>query len=117
VCSSWRQIVIKLPRLWAAGLVDVRLDRRNARKHHLDGLQTLLNRSAPLPIEVALTNKMESMDPHAPSIAAILRIIAPTVSRWKCLTLDSISFHAFKETSPGPFTALETLNMRYNPEL
>jgi hypothetical protein len=66
---------------------------------------------------VALTNKMESMNPHAPSIAAILRIIAPTVSRWKCLTLDSISFHAFKETSPGPFTALETLNMRYNPEL
>ncbi|KAF7325293.1 F-box domain-containing protein [Mycena venus] len=80
VCSSWRQIVIGSPKLWAIGVVDVQLDKRNKGNCYLDGLQTLLGRSAPLPISVLLR---KSLNPHpsAPSITSVLRVLMPTAAR------------------------------------
>ncbi|KAJ7039856.1 hypothetical protein C8F04DRAFT_1085107 [Mycena alexandri] len=112
VCSSWRQMVIHSPKLWAAGVVDVRLDTmgKHPRKTYLALLQTLIDRSSPLPIAISVNH---TFDGSRPSIGAITQIVAPTTSRWKALKINDTAFTAFKETSPGPFTALEHLDLEY----
>ncbi|KAJ7151053.1 hypothetical protein C8R46DRAFT_1357985 [Mycena filopes] len=112
VCSYWRKMIITSPELWAAGVVDVRLDtmEKHPRQTYLAVLQTILDRSAPLPIAVSINHMF---DGSRPSIGAISEIVAPTTSRWKALKLNDTAFTAFKETSPGPFTALESLDLEY----
>ncbi|KAJ7770571.1 hypothetical protein B0H16DRAFT_1515955, partial [Mycena metata] len=113
VCSAWRQIVIHSPRLWAAGVVDVRLDNmeKRPRNTYLALLQTLIDRSSPLPIALSVNHTFDGFRPA--SIGAIIQIIAPTTSRWRALKINDTAFTAFKETSPGPFTALEHLDLEY----
>ncbi|KAJ6594347.1 hypothetical protein B0H19DRAFT_1095115 [Mycena capillaripes] len=118
VCSAWREIAIGSSKLWAMGLIDVRLNRQNDEKIYLDGLQTLLDRSSPLPISVSLTYRQTwtSFNLRALPIAAILHIIAPTTSRWKFLNVADDSLEAFKETSLGSFTALQGLRLEYRTD-
>ncbi|KAF7357761.1 F-box domain-containing protein [Mycena venus] len=103
VCSFWRQIVIGSPRLWAVGLVDVRFDAKKMRKDYPGFLQTLLDRSAPLPISISFTNPMESITQYTPSVEALVQVVAPTVARWKHLELD--------ESSHGMWRDIDILRM------
>ncbi|KAJ7878675.1 hypothetical protein B0H13DRAFT_1722224 [Mycena leptocephala] len=96
ICSSWRQIVIGSPKLWAIGLVDDWLRTENPQEDYLDLLKTLLDRSSPLPISVSVTDKTHSIVPLATSTKAILRVLVPTVTRWKKLKIDSGSVEVFK---------------------
>jgi hypothetical protein len=113
VCSSWRNIVVGSPKLWAAGSVDVRLDRhRYSPENYVDGLKILLDRSLPLPVHVSLT--CENDDLHTTEVHRhILRAMIPTASRWKTLKMDSWSVDnlSLLDTPPGPFTTLEALDL------
>ncbi|KAJ6594317.1 hypothetical protein B0H19DRAFT_57882 [Mycena capillaripes] len=109
ICSSWRQIVVASPRLWATGVVDVRLDGKNTPHGYLSFVQMLLDRSAPLLISISLATVS-----HISPFPAIVQIIVPTVSRWRNLRVDEASLEVLKENSSGPYTALQRLEIQYD---
>ncbi|KAF7357772.1 F-box domain-containing protein [Mycena venus] len=110
VCSLWRQIVLTSPRLWVAGLIDVRLDRKGYLPRNLARLTMLLDRSSPLPLTVSLAGG-KAENGADPARAAILHALIPTVSRWKDLKAGHYSFFNELNASPGSFTALEKLDI------
>ncbi|KAF7357682.1 Retrograde regulation protein 2 [Mycena venus] len=116
VCSLWRQIVIGSPKLWAEGVVNVRLNRSQYPDNYLDGLGTILGRSMPLPISLSLAYDRAIAVPDAGGQAAattsVLRALSPTASRWKSLRLDLLSCDRLSRTDYSVrFTNLEVLNL------
>ncbi|KAJ7474310.1 hypothetical protein FB451DRAFT_1467123 [Mycena latifolia] len=117
VCSHWRQITLHTPKLWAAGTLDVRLDGKrgpNAMERYLDGLQTLLDRSAPLPVSLCLNYDRHSGDAaDTASAEAIFRGMAPTAARWKDLKFDLYSVKVLTGLPPGSLSTLESLHVTF----
>ncbi|KAJ7680729.1 hypothetical protein DFH06DRAFT_1464875 [Mycena polygramma] len=116
ICSSWRHVVLNSPKLWTAGVVDVRTNGKN----NFDIVRTLLDRSVPLPVSVSFTQELNGTrqlnEFHAPSIPDISQVVASTASWWKSLKTDRSSFDILQTISFGPFTALEDLNLQYGYE-
>ncbi|KAJ7680721.1 hypothetical protein DFH06DRAFT_1464869 [Mycena polygramma] len=100
ICSSWRQVVLSSPKLWTAGVVDVRMNGKN----NLDIVRYLLDRSAPLPISVSLTRELNAArqlnESYGPPIPDLSQVVPSTASRHFRISL-------------GPFTALEDLDLQY----
>ncbi|KAJ7754582.1 hypothetical protein B0H16DRAFT_1886679 [Mycena metata] len=115
VCSSWRQIVLHAPRLWAAGPVDVRLQKmeKHPRKSYLAILQALLDRSAPFSFTISIWDGSETSRADEPFLNDVARLLTPTMSRWKVLSVNERAFEIFARMFPGPFTALESVDFRY----
>ncbi|KAJ6593282.1 hypothetical protein B0H19DRAFT_1089650 [Mycena capillaripes] len=120
VCSYWRQMVISTPSLWAACSVDVRMHRsKPCTAAYLDGLKTLLHRSAPVPIAVSLACDAPAriytiLQPLWTS--TVVEGMASTAPRWKYLKADSVSFaHLIVKLAPGTFSSLERLDLQYIP--
>ncbi|KAJ7693357.1 hypothetical protein B0H17DRAFT_500141 [Mycena rosella] len=120
VCPYWRRIVNSTPKLWTARVVDVRLDRKSCKTEaFLNGLETLLERSAPLPISVSLTQTGDIITSagamsQAATTSAVIRAMAPTIRRWKSLKVDCLSFKPLTALPGGSFPALESLDMQYD---
>ncbi|KAJ6521928.1 hypothetical protein DFH09DRAFT_212576 [Mycena vulgaris] len=119
VCPYWRRIVNSTPKLWAVGMVDVQLDKKScSTEAYISGLKTLLERSAPLPISVSLTQMGDSgtstgATAQAATTSAVIRAMAPTIRRWKSLQVDCLSFKPLTALPGGAFPALESLNIEY----
>ncbi|KAJ7754571.1 hypothetical protein B0H16DRAFT_748411 [Mycena metata] len=115
VSSSWRQIVLHAPRLWAAGSVDVRLQKmeKHPQKSYLAILQALLDRSAPFPFTISIWDGSASSRADEPFINDVTRLLTPTMSRWKVLSVNERAFESFARMFPGPLMALEGVDFRY----
>ncbi|KAJ6507939.1 hypothetical protein C8R47DRAFT_62853 [Mycena vitilis] len=111
VSPYWRQIVHHSRQLWAQGVIDIRLGREMTDRY-LDGLETLLCRSNPLPISVSVVRdaKTQNRNPSK-ATTTIPRILIPTAHRWQSLSFRLKSFVAFKDLPPATFEALETLSI------
>ncbi|KAJ7354673.1 hypothetical protein DFH08DRAFT_855682 [Mycena albidolilacea] len=119
VCFSWRKIVIGSPKLWAGAFVDVRLGAlpELLREKHIVRLKTLLERSHPLPISLSITSDYLPRSASFGDVAtAVLEAVVLTASRWKDLTVrvDRSSLDDLIHMYPGPFAALETLDVHLN---
>ncbi|KAJ7474322.1 hypothetical protein FB451DRAFT_1467139 [Mycena latifolia] len=114
-------ITIHTPKLWAAGTLDVRLDGKrgpNTMERYLDGLQTLLHRSAPLPVSLSLNYDRRPRDAaDTASAEAIFRGMAPTAARWKDLKLDLHSVNVLTGLPPGSLSTLESLHVAFSTYL
>ncbi|KAF8205754.1 hypothetical protein K438DRAFT_1818471 [Mycena galopus ATCC 62051] len=108
VSPYWRQIIHNAPQLWAQGFVEINLSQKlNDRLGYMDGLQTLLARSNPLPISISLTRT--ARDPtRSESVQTIARMVTATAHRWKNLSVDMSSFDIQHES----FAVLERLSMQ-----
>ncbi|KAJ7045922.1 hypothetical protein C8F04DRAFT_453856 [Mycena alexandri] len=109
VCSLWQRVVNNSPGLWAANRLEVSLNNDSA--GYLDGLKMLLDRSSPLPIAVLLTLNDEPRFYSSDYVAYIFKLLAPTMMRWKDLEIDRA---ALEHMTPGPFPALECLELEYS---
>ncbi|KAJ7679004.1 hypothetical protein DFH06DRAFT_503205 [Mycena polygramma] len=111
VSPYWRQIVHHSRQLWAQGVVDIRLGREMTDRY-LDGLETLLSRSNPLPISVSVVRDAKSQNRNpSQATTTIPRILIPTAHRWQSLSIRLKSFVPFKDLPPATFEALETLSI------
>ncbi|KAJ7627539.1 hypothetical protein DFH06DRAFT_729228 [Mycena polygramma] len=115
VSPYWRQIVHDAPQLWAEGVVGVHLGGKQGslpRDIYLEGLKTLLSRSSPYPISIDL--RITSTDD------SIVRIMAPTVKRWKNLNLALGSLGQLngipRRSGAFQFEALERLHIRLSSQ-
>ncbi|KAJ7881395.1 hypothetical protein B0H13DRAFT_2049386, partial [Mycena leptocephala] len=115
VCPYWRQIIINTPRLWNVGVIDVRLPtRKYDATAAIFGLETVLKRSAPLPISVSLTKDVGAFPVFDTRvIEPVIQAVAPTAHRWKSLTVDSFASRPLASLPGGTFHALESLDLRY----
>ncbi|KAJ7680693.1 hypothetical protein DFH06DRAFT_1464850 [Mycena polygramma] len=117
VCPSWRQVVNCTARLWSAGVVDVRLARKNTTAQYLSGLKTLLQRSDPLPVSVSIAEDVGELSAFPEALAhltkSVFQVMAPTTNRWKSLKVDSFSSRLLAELPQGSFPALESLDMQH----
>ncbi|KAJ7077256.1 hypothetical protein B0H15DRAFT_563801 [Mycena belliarum] len=120
VCPYWRQIVNRTPRLWTVGVVGVRFDRPSCgTEAYISGLKSLLERSAPLPISVSLTQEGDTGTSagalaQAATTASVIRVLASTIPRWKSLKVDCLSFKPLATLIGGAFPALERLDIQYD---
>ncbi|KAJ7497672.1 hypothetical protein FB451DRAFT_240829 [Mycena latifolia] len=120
VCPHWRRIVNNTPKLWATGVVDVRLDKKSCNTEpYITGLKTLLERSAPFPISVSLTQEgttgtSTEAVAQAAATSTVIRAMAPTIRRWKSFKVDCLSFKPLTVLPGGSFPTLEALEMQYD---
>ncbi|KAJ7451752.1 hypothetical protein B0H11DRAFT_2201518 [Mycena galericulata] len=122
VCPYWRQIVNSTPKFWNAGVIDVHLaaKRESTAEKYIDGLETLLARSAPLPISVSFTQDSAGIASSAEALALdtatglVFRAMSSTTHRWKSLKVDGFSFKPLTSLSGGTFPTLESLDVKYN---
>ncbi|KAJ7162166.1 hypothetical protein C8R46DRAFT_1103740 [Mycena filopes] len=128
ICSSWREIAIGTPRLWASEVVELHLQKtRRFPQNYLDGMKTLLERSNPLPISVLITSQyvysfddLVNITTVAPNINFdVLLALMPSSARWRDLKLlqDAAEVFFRLEPPPGPFAALETLELQYGSSM
>ncbi|KAJ6489488.1 hypothetical protein C8R47DRAFT_1124608 [Mycena vitilis] len=118
VCPSWRQVVNGTAWLWSAGVVDVRLARKNtSTAKYLSGLKSLLQRSDPLPVSVSIAEDVGELSAFPEALAhvteSVFQVLAPTINRWKSLKLDSFSSRLLAELPQGSFPSLESLDMQH----
>jgi hypothetical protein len=87
---------------------------------YLDGLKTVLDRSFPLPISIALLHTRERGHRSIPAIAAtaatVLSVVVPTAQRWKHLELDVPSSRCLKTCVLATLDALESVDIEYTVE-
>ncbi|KAJ7141410.1 hypothetical protein C8R44DRAFT_246117 [Mycena epipterygia] len=120
VSPYWRQIVNSTPRLWTAGVIDVRV-KSSLTEEYLNGLKTLLELSAPLPIAVSFTQDGDeggtgvstTAISRAATTTTVIRAMVPTAHRWKSLKVDCLSFRPLAQLPGGTFSELESLDMQY----
>ncbi|KAJ6502098.1 hypothetical protein C8R45DRAFT_975386 [Mycena sanguinolenta] len=109
VSPYWRQIVHNAPQLWARNFIEICVDRES-KEHYLDGLETFLARSNPLPMSVALVLSAKDSN-YAQSPKTIARVVTPTAHRWKRLEIEMPSLHSFNKIPSETFEALEHLSI------
>ncbi|KAJ6501129.1 hypothetical protein C8R47DRAFT_1193473 [Mycena vitilis] len=108
VSPYWRQIIHHSRQLWAEGVVDIRLGGEVT--PYLDGLETLLSRSDPLPISVSVAPVDKRRSPLLP-YTTIPRALIPTAHRWESLSIRLRSFTALEGLSSAMFEALDSLSI------
>ncbi|KAJ7766774.1 hypothetical protein B0H16DRAFT_1882791 [Mycena metata] len=105
VCGHWRRIAFSTRQLWAEGVMDIQFKRR-VTDPYLDGLKSLLIRSAPYSLSVSLAG---SDTVKVDSLRCIADIIVPTANRWRNLRIAMESFRHLNDIPLGTFDALERL--------
>ncbi|KAJ7878364.1 hypothetical protein B0H14DRAFT_2567323 [Mycena olivaceomarginata] len=84
VSSYWRQIVHNAPQLWALDGLSRIYVGRGSDVQYLDELETVVSRSNPLPVSVALVKSGKNPDYHRDELhKTIARIVTPKAHRWK----------------------------------
>ncbi|KAJ6502089.1 hypothetical protein C8R45DRAFT_1070637 [Mycena sanguinolenta] len=109
VSPYWRQIIHNAPQLWVRNFIEIYVNRES-KGHYLDGLETLLARSNPLPISIALVLGAKDSS-YAQFSKTMARIVTPTAHRWKKLNIDIPSLRSFNEIPSETFEALEDLRL------
>ncbi|KAF7357543.1 F-box domain-containing protein [Mycena sanguinolenta] len=82
ICSEWREIAHATPLLWTQPIcVDLGSRKIYGREHYVDGLESWLARSAPLPVPVLLKLGRGNIDPRA---LEVVLGIAPRIRSLHC---------------------------------
>ncbi|KAJ6466300.1 hypothetical protein C8R45DRAFT_1021225 [Mycena sanguinolenta] len=103
VCSHWRQVAHRTPRLWTRSLT---VDSR--KEDYADGLKTWLARSAPLPLPIAFVLMTQTINPDI--LEAVLEV-APRMSSLEIFAVDPMPSSLVRQVGQCRLDNLVDLNL------
>jgi hypothetical protein len=103
VCGYWRQLIVHDPRMW---LMRLFFDATDGDPGYAEMVRTLLTRSAPLAVDVALVARK----PHAALATAVARAVMACAHRWQEVEINC-DILPFLAGSPLTLDALVSANI------
>ncbi|KAF8956724.1 hypothetical protein BDZ97DRAFT_2062756 [Flammula alnicola] len=87
VCRTWREIALKIPRLWASA--NIFLFRFDLRGSQAELVKQWLDRSGQLPLSISLTMDLPDHRVQEESFSRLFDVVRQYSHRWHSLTLHS----------------------------